>query len=131
MPYQPVNRTPSMAAPTREPTRIDGSTNSLWDGTPPSNTSVSSVRHIETSMPRKIGVLGLGSIGSRHFQNFKDLGCDVRGYDPGAGKVSTMLREDLMNWADAIVIATPTAQHWQDIVDCWAVKKPIFVEKPI
>ena len=42
-----------------------------------------------------------------------------------------MLREDLMDWADAIVIATPTAQHWQDIVDCWAVKKPIFVEKPI
>src|SRR6266436_2201024 len=71
-------RTLPMAVPTREPTRIDGSMNSHWDGTLPSNTSASSVRLTGNStMPRKIGVLGLGSIGSRHYQNFEAIGCEV------------------------------------------------------
>ena len=123
-----------MAVPTREPTRIDGSMNSHWDGTLPSNTSASSVRHIETSMPRKIGVLGLGSIGRRHYRNFKDLGCEVETYDLQAngGKGLTSLNHDsLLEWADAIVIATPTVQHYQDIIDCHDAHRYVFVEKPI
>lgn len=79
-------------------------------------------------MKKKIGILGLGSIGTRHFRNFEALGCEVKGYDPGAGKVSAMLRDDLIDWADAVVIATPTARHYDDIL---SVDRPLFVEKPI
>src|SRR6266849_523498 len=119
MPYLPVNRTPPMAVPIKEPTKIDGSTNSLWDGILPSNTSASSVRLTGTSkVQKKIGILGLGSIGSRHFQNFKDLGCEVLGYDPFITPLAQD-REYVLDWADSIVIATPTARHHLDFFDCY------------
>ena len=77
----------------------------------------------------KIGILGLGSIGSRHRDNFMSLGCGVRGYDPIKGGDS--LREDILKWADAIVIASPTAEHYYDIISCTAAGKPCLVEKPL
>jgi predicted dehydrogenase len=36
----------------------------------------------------------------------------------------------VINWADAIVIATPTSRHYADIILCHP-SKPLFVEKPI
>lgn len=81
-------------------------------------------------MKTKIGVLGyFGSIGSRHYRNFKELGCNVDGWDPL--KNHPLDRETLIEWADAVVVATPTDQHYQDIVDCYKQGKPTFVEKPI
>ncbi len=74
----------------------------------------------------KIGILGLGSIGKRHFENFKKLGCEVRGYDPG---VDGYDRHQVVGWADAIVIATPTNSHAHDIGDM-PRELPLFVEKP-
>lgn len=82
----------------------------------------------------KIGILGLGSIGRRHADNFKALGCDVRYYDSCAGSGGLfpyMNRDELIELSDAIVIATPTAQHWQDISDCNAAGRFMFVEKPL
>jgi predicted dehydrogenase len=78
---------------------------------------------------KKIGILGLGSIGSRHFENFKNLGCEVRGYDPK--RDSNIERNQLLAWADAFVIASPTIQHCIDAFDCEKEDKPCFVEKPI
>lgn len=77
-------------------------------------------------MTKKIGVLGLGSIGTRHFRNFQALGCEVMGYDlcHGSG------RAEVVNWADALVIATPTSHHYTDITLC-PRDMPLFVEKPI
>lgn len=77
----------------------------------------------------KIGVLGAGSIGSRHIKNLKELGHDVEAYDP-CGYME-MTRRNLINWADAIVIATPTYHHFNDIVSCDKIEKPMFVEKPL
>lgn len=74
----------------------------------------------------KIGILGLGSIGKRHFENFRKLGCEVRGYDPG---VDGYDRHQVVGWADAIVIATPTNSHAHDIGDM-PRELPLFVEKP-
>lgn len=75
----------------------------------------------------KIGVLGCdGSMGKRHVKNFTELGCDVEGYDVVKGL--QMGRRELIDWADAVVIATPTPSHFYDIVN---VTKPMLVEKPL
>lgn len=76
---------------------------------------------------RKIGILGLGSIGKRHAENFKKLGCEVRGYDPG---VDGWDRHQVVDWADAVVVATPTANHYADLMTI-PLDKAVFVEKPI
>jgi len=36
-----------------------------------------------------------------------------------------------MDWAEAIVIASPTQQHYEDINDCHYASIPMLVEKPI
>lgn len=83
-------------------------------------------------MIKKIGVLGMGSIGSRHFHNLRNLGHEVKFYDtqPYWG-MNGVDRDRLIEWADAIVIASPTYQHDQDIIDCQSAGKPMFVEKPL
>jgi predicted dehydrogenase len=83
----------------------------------------------------KIGILGLGSIGKRHANNLRMLGHDVGAFDVdtkafnGTG-IKFLERENLLKWADAIVIATPTAQHYDDWGDCLS-GSPIFIEKPL
>jgi predicted dehydrogenase len=87
-------------------------------------------------MPKKIGIIGLGSIGNRHFQNFEKLGCEVRAYDTqitayatrDGPAIDTTNRQEVIDWADALVIATHTAHHYEDIL---STGKPLFVEKPI
>jgi predicted dehydrogenase len=84
----------------------------------------------------KVGVLGLGSIGERHARNLIQLGHQVIGYDTDMKRrlaLNGVLyeRDEVIGGADAIVIATPTAQHYIDLVDCIPTGKPIFVEKPI
>jgi predicted dehydrogenase len=75
-----------------------------------------------------IGVLGLGSMGSRHAANFKKLGCEVVGYDIAFSELDSLKKA--MD-CDAIVIASPTAIHYHHIVGADLFKKPMFVEKPI
>ena len=76
----------------------------------------------------KIVILGLGSIGTRHLNNFKKLGCDVVGYDP----LSTPFDKfDQVMDCDGIVIATPTSEHFKGIKYVHHMQKPMFVEKPL
>src|SRR6266852_7017983 len=104
-PYQPEKQIASEAI-IEAPTRPNGLNNSRLDGIPLSEPS--SVLEANTGLLNKkpkISILGLGSIGNRHFQNFKELGCDVRGYD-NAGITSAALianRNEAIDWADAIV----------------------------
>lgn len=79
---------------------------------------------------KKIGVLGCGSIGKRHISNLTQLNCGVRVYDP-ANDVPISYRDEVIKWADAVVIASPTDEHISDIVHCRRLGKPSFVEKPI
>ena len=76
----------------------------------------------------KIGILGVGSMGSRHIKNFMQLGCDVVGYDPVKTPYSNY--NEVMD-CDAIVIAAPTRQHFGLIQEACAAKKPLLVEKPL
>jgi predicted dehydrogenase len=79
------------------------------------------------SLP-KIGILGYaGSIGSRHGKNLMYLGHQVVGFDPAVKGKHT--REEVIGMSDAVIICTPTREHWNDIMDCHG--KNVLVEKPI
>lgn len=76
------------------------------------------------------GVLGLGSIGSRHAKNLMKMGHDVIAYDPATAPLPG--REQVLERAEAIIIATPIQQHAKDLMDAYVEHgKPCLVEKPI
>lgn len=78
-----------------------------------------------------IGILGYGSIGRRHAENAGALGHGILVYDPALNPLDCSSRDEVLARADAIIIATPTPQHWQDIMDCAIREKPMLIEKPI
>jgi predicted dehydrogenase len=115
-----------------EPTNPNGWTTYQTVGSHLSVKSSGSAANIgQSKMKKKVGVLGIGSIGNRHLNNFIELGCAVRGYDPANSPEESFIRQEVIDWADAIVIATPTIQHADDIFDCYNAIKPCLVEKPI
>lgn len=86
---------------------------------------------------KKIAVIGLGSIGSRHAKNLIQLGHEVHGYDlvtiiciPGV-KIHSSLGK--LPEVDAYVIASPTPTHSLYIATARLQfpGKPLFVEKPV
>lgn len=81
----------------------------------------------------KIGVIGLGSIGGRHFKNLLDMGHTVYGYDtePKDGIPTTGWKPEYAKKLDAVVICSPTDLHMQHIEECADKEVPVFVEKPI
>lgn len=81
----------------------------------------------------RIGILGQGSIGKRHANNLRDLGHDVLTYDPIIYQTipKAHSRERVLRTSDAIIIASPTPQHFQDICDVVDAKKPMLIEKPL
>lgn len=92
-----------------------------------------------------VGVLGLGRIGATHARNLARLdGVDLVVFDPDAGAVDRTLadagagavrslphRDAVLGEADAVVVATPTADHPDDLVAAAAAGIPILCEKPI
>jgi len=79
----------------------------------------------------KIGIVGLGSIGSRHANNAAKLGHDARGYDPANGYSRFKFERDLYDWCDAAVIATPSHHHEAGLRACVERGKHVLIEKPI
>jgi predicted dehydrogenase len=88
----------------------------------------------------RIAILGLGSIGLRHAVNLLALGVDVLGFDPDGerrGKFeaiegrTTANRERALDKADAVVIASPSSCHLQDIADVVEAGRHLFIEKPL
>jgi predicted dehydrogenase len=77
----------------------------------------------------RIGILGYGSIGSRHGRNLVALGHKVIFHDPAMADTLSVV--EVIEKSDAVVIASPTSQHLADIAACKKRKKPCFVEKPI
>lgn len=76
----------------------------------------------------KIGIIGLGSIGSRHAKNLLSDKHEVVAYDP---KLAPLPGIDKVWECDAIVIASPTPTHRSYLFEAIARKKHVFVEKPI
>lgn len=83
----------------------------------------------------KIGVLGLGSTGSRHARNLQAMGHEVMAFDPNRKVrppgIEMYPRADILAGADALVIASPTKCHFDDLLFCMDSGKPIFIEKPV
>jgi len=83
---------------------------------------------------KTIGVIGLGSIGMRHAKNLKRMGHNVVGFDPvlvGDGFPS-MWPVRRLDELDAIVVASPTEQHGNDLVTIGPeMLSKSFFEKPI
>lgn len=80
----------------------------------------------------KIGIVGLGSIGMRHYKNAAALGHNVKGFDPANSAYSAFRREvDVYEWCDACIVATPSHFHEGPLRACIERGKHVLVEKPI
>lgn len=77
----------------------------------------------------RIGILGYGSIGARHGQNALWLGHKVIYHDPK--QPDGLPRDEVIKRSDAVIIASPTPSHFDDLLDCNREGKVCFVEKPI
>jgi myo-inositol 2-dehydrogenase/D-chiro-inositol 1-dehydrogenase len=89
-----------------------------------------------------VGVLGLGRIGATHAANLAAIDeVDVVVFDPDAAAVERTTattgarslpdREAVLGEADAVVLATPTANHADDLAAAAAAGLPVFCEKPV
>jgi predicted dehydrogenase len=87
-------------------------------------------------MPRRFAVLGLGSIGLRHANNLLALGQQVCGFDPSPARRAMLdgvvaERESALEGVDAVVIASPSGAHLDDLRRALASGLHVFVEKPL
>jgi len=83
-------------------------------------------------MMKTIGIIGLGSIGYRHFKNLQDMGHRVLGFDPFKKEVSNASLGKIAREANAVVIAVPTELHYSYLDEViMTMRKPFFIEKPI
>ncbi|KFM22228.1 Inositol 2-dehydrogenase 3 protein [Marine Group I thaumarchaeote SCGC AAA799-B03] len=95
--------------------------------------------------PRVI-LIGAGKFGKNHVKTLaqldKDGRCEFSGVvDKDSHILSEISKnydiqtstciEDLMNNADAVVIATPASTHFNLTIDCLSNNKHVFVEKPV
>src|SRR6266446_3673187 len=78
----------------------------------------------------KIGILGYGSIGQRHASNLLKLGHQVYIYDPVDPQTVFSARELVIKHADAIVVASPSKNHAEDMIDAVNAGNHVLVEKP-
>lgn len=95
-----------------------------------------------------IAVLGLGSIGMRHFLNVLELGMRAIGFDPDPQKRETIRAQvkekfpnakfeiftdqnEAINAADAVIIASPHKYHLAALKSCVEADKHCLVEKPL
>jgi predicted dehydrogenase len=78
----------------------------------------------------KVGVVGYGSIGSRHAANLQVLGHEVMVYDPVTRK-DVRFERMIYEQCDAVVVATPTMFHAQAIRACAERGKHMLIEKPM
>lgn len=91
----------------------------------------------------KVGLVGVGYLGSRHLKHLVALGgvavSAVWDTDPdalrkasqGFGVAAASGLDDLTRRSDAVVVVTPTASHHRIGMQVIAAGKPLFIEKPI
>lgn len=83
-------------------------------------------------MSKTIGIVGFGSIGTRHANNALELGCKIKVYDanPSVGRTVDTL-DELLTTVDAVVIASPTDLHSGHLDQAVIRNRHILVEKPL
>lgn len=87
-----------------------------------------------------VAVLGLGSIGMRHARNLRALGRDVAGFDPDPARRRQLedeggqafdSRAAALERANAVVVASPSERHLDDMRAAVDAGRHLFVEKPL
>ena len=86
----------------------------------------------------RVLVVGAGSIGTRHARNLIDAGASVVVTDPLAeraaavgGATAAPLDEAFAGAYDAVVVASPTSLHAEQVEAALAIAPRVFVEKPL
>ncbi len=82
----------------------------------------------------KVGIIGLGSIGTRHALNVIALGHEVLPFDTAKSEISSAAHwQRIVCDSDAVLICTPASSHAFDarslLEEGW--DGPLFVEKPL
>jgi len=88
---------------------------------------------------QKVGIIGFGKMGRKHFESFKRVpGVVVYGVfdvDPKKAKEAGVRiyeeHKELIKDCDIICVATPTDTHKKYILDAITERKPVFAEKPL
>ena len=79
----------------------------------------------------KISILGHGSIGKRHYGNIEMIGHTAAWWDPADyGSFQSTLRQDVIDWGDAVIICSPSKDHANDLMDVIDAGKHVLCEKP-
>ena len=92
---------------------------------------------------KNILIIGLGSIGSRHFEIIKQLRPEINIYllrrkkskrnnlEKSASKIFYNIQEALKANLDAVIISSPSSMHINQAISFLDLNIPIFIEKPI
>lgn len=82
-----------------------------------------------------VAVIGCGSIGRRHIENLGALGCSILAYDPNRyasyAITNCSTEQSAIDQSDAVVIASPTEFHAEQLHRAVMAGKHVLVEKPI
>ncbi|MEQ8603710.1 MAG: Gfo/Idh/MocA family oxidoreductase [Marivibrio sp.] len=83
---------------------------------------------------RRLAVLGLGSMGRKHAANALDAGLDVAAFDPAGAEMDSVKampsRSAALDWCDAVVVASPSWAHRDDLAAIVAAGRCCLIEKP-
>lgn len=84
----------------------------------------------------RIAVLGLGSAGSRHARNLVALGHEVVGFDPAGreppdGVAAAADEHEALARSEAVVVASPSANHAAQALTALRTGRHVLVEKPL
>jgi len=77
---------------------------------------------------RKIGIIGLGSIGKRHFHNLSSLSSKIYIYDKKFSKKTDL--QFIYNKCEEVFICSPLNTHEKYLKKLMDLNKNIFIEKP-
>ena len=92
---------------------------------------------------KNILIIGLGSIGSRHFKIINNLRPDINinllrrkeskenNLEKSANKIFYDIEEALKENLDAVIISSPSSMHINQAINFLDLNIPIFIEKPI
>jgi len=100
---------------------------------------------IQKENPRHILIVGSGSVGKRHAQNLKKLGCRISCSDPRQDRINELeeaigelvagyrtIEEALAaDKFDGVVIGSPTKFHPEQAIHALQKNVPVLLEKPV
>lgn len=83
---------------------------------------------------KKIAIIGMGSIGKRHFKMFTDLSCEVRSVSSYIDNSYKTIKECIADFnPEYVVISTDTSRHFDSLTELISsnFKGNVLIEKPI